>query len=326
MSLQSVPGPGEIWAARRRLRPLLQPTPLLRSTWIGETAGDECHFKLESLQPTGSFKIRGAYNKLSAAADSLGPEILTASSGNHGAAVAMAASELGLKAHVVVPLGAPAAKISNIRGFGAEVIEEGASYDEAEAFALRTAEKSQLPLIHPFSDRDVIAGQGTAALEVFDVLDPPLTFVVPVGGGGLISGVALAAASVSPANAVVGVQPEASQPMVQSYRSGRLVEVSHRPTLSEATSGGISPGTFRVVMDHVDAMIAVSEDEIAEAIRQLVSRERLIVEGAGALAVAAVLGGRVPAEMPRPLVLILSGRNIDAEVLISLLNGGDRKR
>lgn len=323
MPLQPVPRSGEIWAARRRLRSLLHPTPLVRSPWIEESIGDACYLKLESLQPTGSFKVRGAYNKLMLQGHSMGSTILTASSGNHGAAVALAASELGLEARVVVPAGTPFAKIHNIHRFGAHVIENGTSYDEAEAFAFRTAALDQLPLIHPFSDRDIIAGQGTAALEIFDLLDAPLTFVVPVGGGGLISGIALAAKAVSPHNAVVGVQPAASQPMVQSYNSGEFIEVSHSPTLSEATSGSISPDTLGIVMDHVDAMIAVTEDEIAGAMRQLILQERIVVEGAGALSTAAVLETKIPAELPRPLVLILSGRNVNPDVIISVMDEKD---
>ena len=323
MPLQPVPRSGEMWAARRRLRSRLHPTPLVRSSWIEEITGDECYLKMESLQPTGSFKVRGAYNKLMLQGRSMGPTILTASSGNHGAAVALAASELGLEARVVVPVGTPSAKISNIQRFGAIVVEHGTSYDEAEAFAFRTAAKEQLPLIHPFSDRDIIAGQGTVALEVFDLLDAPLTFVVPVGGGGLISGIALAAKAVSPHSAVVGVQPAASQPMVQSFNSGEFIEVSHGPTLSEATSGSISPDTLGVVMDHVAAMIAVTEDEIAGAMRQLILQERMVAEGAGALSIAAVLEAQVPAELPRPLVLILSGRNVNPDVIISVMDGKD---
>ncbi|MFO8059921.1 MAG: pyridoxal-phosphate dependent enzyme [Bacillota bacterium] len=150
-----------------------------------------------------------------------------------------------------------------------------------------------------------------------------VTFVVPTGGGGLISGITLAASAVSPANAVVGVQPEASQPMVQSHRAGRLIEVSHHPTLSEATAGGISPDTFRVVMDGVSLMIAVTEEQIAAAMRGLMLSEQLIVEGAGALPVAAVLAGKIPADLPRPLVLMLSGRNVDPEVILSVIDAGE---
>ncbi|MFO8060890.1 MAG: pyridoxal-phosphate dependent enzyme, partial [Bacillota bacterium] len=230
MSCCPIPEPGEIWAARRRLRSLLRPTPLIRSHWIEESVGENCHLKLESLQPTGSFKIRGAYSKLSRGRSELGEAVITASSGNHGAAVAMAASHFGIGARAVVPVDTPAAKLRNIRRYGAEVVRRGAAYDEAEAFALAAAAQSGLTFVHPFCDRDIIAGQGTAALEVFDQIDPPVTFVVPTGGGGFISGITLAAGAVSPANAVVGVQPAASQPMVQSYRAGRLIEVSHHPT------------------------------------------------------------------------------------------------
>lgn len=322
--LRQVPEVAEIWAAARRLAPVLPPTPLRRSAWLERVAERPVYLKLECLQPTGSFKVRGAHNKLLQRQGSTAVRgVVTASSGNHGAALAMAAQTAGTPVTVVVPEETPAVKVENMRARGAEVIRHGSVYDEAEQYAHSLAAQKGLEYVSAFADPDIIAGQGTVALEILAQLGRVGSVVVPVGGGGLISGIALAIKAVSPRTKVVGVQPQESRPMYESFRAGRLVEVRHGRTLSDGTAGGIVESTLRVVLAHVDTVVTVSERDIARAIRGLVLQDHLVVEGAGALGAAAVLAGTASAALEEPVVLVLSGSNIDSDVLAHILEGRD---
>ncbi len=331
---RQVPEVAAIWAAARRLAPILAPTPLRRSIWLERIAGRPVYLKLECVQPTGSFKVRGACNKLLGGPGSTSGSqgstsargVVTASSGNHGAALAMAAQAAGAPVTVVVPDETPTAKIENMHARGAEVIKHGAVYDEAEQYAHRLAEQRDLDYVSAFADPDIIAGQGTVALEILAQLDQVGSVVVPVGGGGLLSGIALAIKAVSPRTKVVGVQPEASRPMYESFRAGRMVEVRHGHTLSDGTVGGIVESTLRVALAHVDSVVTVSEPDIARAIRGLVFNDHVVVEGAGALSTAAVLAGTASAALAGPVVLVLSGSNIDSDVLARILEGSDGAR
>ncbi len=308
-----------ITQTRIMLEEYLQPTPLISAPNLTEQAGVRLLLKLEMFQPTGSFKVRGAFSKLLRMSDN--QKIVTASSGNHGAATAYACQVLARDAVVVVPEGTPDAKIKNIARFDVDLLCEGETYDRAEEYARKLAQDDDLEYVSPYCDRDIIAGQGTAALEMLEQTDRLDAVIVPVGGGGLIGGMAVALKSAAPHIKVIGVQPEASCPMYRSVKEGEMVEVEHHPTLSEATAGDIPEETLDIVLRTVDDMVIVSEDEIAEAIRHLILEEKIVAEGAAALPAAAVLTGKINPEYyvgNGSCALILSGRNIDPEIIARL--------
>ncbi len=298
------------------LAEFLTPTPLLEAPSLDDMLPGRYLMKLESLQPTGSFKVRGAFSKLLRLPQD--EKVVTASSGNHGAATAYAASTLDREAVIFVPENTPRTKTDNISRFDVCLVRSGQSYDECESTAREYARKGGLQWISPYCDREVIAGQGTVALELLQQAPDLNTVVVPVGGGGLIGGIAVAIKKAHPDALVVGVQPEASCPMYRSVQQRRLVEVEHRPTLSEATAGDIPAETLDIVLRYVDEMVIVSEREIERAIRHLLFEERIVVEGAGALAAAACLSEKISVGGAATAVFVLSGRNIDPDVLAGL--------
>jgi threonine dehydratase len=306
----------DILSARYRIRGHVDRTPLRRSAWLTSATGMPVALKLESIQRTGSFKIRGAFNALARLA--AGTHVITASAGNHGRAVAHAARALGMRVTVFAPADAPASKLEAIGGDGAELRLER-TYDDAEAAARAWAAESGLPYLSPYNHADVIAGAGTIAFELFEDEPAPATIVVPVGGGGLISGIALAARALSPATRIVGVEAAASTAMAESVRAGTITEIDPQPTLADGLTGNLEPGsvTFEIVRRYVDDLVSVSEDELRRAITGLIAEEHLIVEAAGAAAVAALLAGRIPSAVSA--IAVLTGANIDAARLRSLL-------
>jgi threonine dehydratase len=274
----------DVLAAAERIRPHLEPTPAVQS--------DGFQLKLESLQPTGSFKIRGALAALTALEP--GTHVVTASAGNHGLAIAWAAEQLGFEATIVVAETASSAKIDGIRRFPATLVVHGLDYDEAERHGLSL----EGTYVSPYNDRQVIAGAGTVALE----LGNAETIVVPIGGGGLASGIGLAT------NArVIGVVPEAFPAMRAALDAGGLVEITGGDTIADGLHGNIEPGsvTFELVRDHVDDVVTVTEEELASAMRFLAFTHGLVVEGAGAAAVAAIRAGKADGG-----VAIVTGRNV----------------
>lgn len=287
--------------------------------------GREIYLKLENLQLTGSFKLRGALNKLKLLASAPAPpRLLAVSAGNHGRAIAYGAKLLGLVATVVVPRSAPPIKIEAIRQTGVECRVVGENYDEAERVARQWAADERMTFVSPYNDRDVIAGQGTVALEVVEQVPDLDAILVPVGGGGLLAGVALMAKALNPRVKVVGVQPEHTPAMYESFRLGHLLRVQERPTLADGLAGNIEEGsvTFPLVRQYVDEMMLVSEESLSQAIIQLLAREQVIVEGAGAVTVAALLSQPL-AFRATTIATILTGRNIDVSVLRSLIHSDD---
>ena len=290
----------DVLAAERRIAGWLAPTPLVES--------DGFLLKLESLQPTGSFKVRGALATLTALEP--GEPIVTASAGNHGLAVAWAAEQLGLDVTIVVAETASPAKIDGIRRFpAARLVLHGADYDEAERHGLSLAGR----YVSPYNDPDVIAGAGTLALE----LPPVDTVVVPVGGGGLASGVALAAGA-----RVVGVVPERFPAMRAALDAGRLVGIEGGETIADGLHGNIEPGsvTFELVRDRVADVVTVTEDDLLDAMRFLARRHGLVTEGAGAAATAAIRAGLV--DTRGATVAVVSGRNVAPGRFAEVLGGG----
>jgi len=313
----------EVFRARRRIAPYVRRTPLAASPWLSQTASAPVSLKVESLQVSSSFKSRGAFNAVIARVerDGAGPrELVTASAGNHGRALAAAAEAFRLPLVVFTPADAPRTKLEAIERHGATLRAEAPDYDGAEKMAKAFAAETGAEFISPYNDADVIAGAGTVALEIFE--DAPATelLIVPIGGAGLISGMGLAAKSIAPACEVVGVEVEASCAFQRSVAAGRLVEIVPGPTLADGLGGNPDPETitFDFVRQFVDRIVVVSEDDLRAAIVGLVEHEHLVAEGAGAAATAAVVGGHVQAS-GRPTAIVLSGGNIDRARLASIL-------
>jgi threonine dehydratase len=280
--------------------------------------------KLESLQVSSSFKARGAFNAVLARrerSDGAAPALVTASAGNHGRALAAAAQAFGQSLVVFTPADAPASKVDAIRRHGATLRAEAPDYDEAERQAKAFAASTGASFVSPYSDPDVIAGAGTIALEMFDDAADIDTIVVPIGGGGLVSGVAIAAKATEPACRIVGVETAVSCAFQTSVRAGRLVEIVAGKSIADGLGGNPDPETitFAIIQRLVDDLITVSEAEIAGAIVKLVSAEHLIAEGSGAAAVAAVMAGHVPSGR-RHIAAIVTGSNIDARRLTEFLS------
>ncbi len=314
----------DIEQARERVDDALHTTPFAKSEPFSKVCGASVFFKFENLHMTGSFKERGALNKLL----TLTPEerakgVIAASAGNHAQGVAFHAGRLGIRATIVMPEATPLIKVSSTRSFGAQVVLAGLNYDEAYAEARRIQQEQGLTFVHPFDDREVIAGQGTMALEILEQ-NPYLDYVVvPIGGGGLASGVAVAIKEVNPKIKVIGVQASAIASMKASVASGHLETLEAASTLAD----GIAvkrPGslTFPLIQRYVDDIVTVDDEEIANAILLLLEREKTVVEGAGAVPLAALLNRKIPKAAGRKVGMILSGGNIDVNTLARIIERG----
>ncbi len=303
----------DVYRAGQRLRGRIQRTPLVESSWLSSLVRGRVHLKLESVNLTGSFKIRGAMNAALALREGAAiPTIVTASAGNHGRGLAFAAEQLGLQCVVFTPRSAPDAKKNAIRRHGVTLHGDCEDYDTAERDARAFAAAENAFYLSPYSHPDVIAGAGTIGLELIDALPQFDVAVVPVGGGGLASGVGLALKAAAPRTRVVGVETEASSAFTASLAAGRITAISPRASLADGLTGNLEPGsiTFPLVMQVVDEVVRVSEVEIARAMHGLAEEERLIAEGAGAAATAAVIAGKVSSPGQR-VVAIVSGGNVD---------------
>ena len=315
----------DIVAAGRRLAPHLPPTPLVHSPWLSARASADIRLKLESLQVTRSFKVRGALNALTRlAALAPPPVVVTASAGNHGRAVAWAAERLGLHAVVFTPAAAPQAKLGPIRSHGADLRPIAADYEDAERMAMEFARSSGGVFVSPYSHDDVIAGGGTVGLEIREAWPEVDTIVVAIGGGGLISGIARLAKAVTPRIRVVGVEAAMSCPFTAALAAGRIVPITPGPTLADGLAGNVDPETLTwdYVRDLVDEVVTVTEQDLAEGLRGLVAQDHLVAEGAGIAAVAAVAAGRVALDAARAAVVV-SGANIDNSTLVEILTDAD---
>jgi threonine dehydratase len=311
----------EVRAAAERIRPHLGPTPLRPGLAAGDSAVD-LRLKLECWQPTGSFKVRGALSRMTALAeDERRRGVVAASAGNHALGVAFAARCLGggLRVTVFVPTTAPRAKVDKLRRFPVEVRQAGNTYDDTVDLAEAFERETGATRVHAFEDVLTAAGQGTTGLEVVEECPDVGTLLVPVGGGGLIAGVAVAAKALVPDVRIVAVQPLASPALRESLRLGRpLLTYPAGPTLADGVAGGIG----HVAFDHrdlIDEVVTVTEEEIGDAVVALLSADQVVAEASGALGVAALRAGRVRPTADRPVVAVISGANIDAGVLSRLL-------
>jgi len=320
--MQSILTFADVERARELQARYVDRTPTIRSGDLSVLTGRELWLKLENQQQTGAFKIRGALAKLLAMPTAQrAAGVVTASAGNHGQGVALAARLLGVPSTVVLPIGAPLAKVTAIQRHGAHVVLEGAAYDEAHAIATQLAAERGLQYIHAFDDPEVMAGQGAVAMELLEDVDDLDALVIPVGGGGLIAGMATAVRHLRPGLRVFGVQAEGSPALARAFRSGQLGSAG-----ASTIADGIavkSPGerTFAVIRECVDDMFTVSDEAIARAILLLLERHKQLAEAAGAAALAAVLDGCVPQALNR-IAVIVSGGNIDPILLGKVLQHG----
>jgi threonine dehydratase len=320
-SFHSPQGPAfaEVLAAAGRLRGVARRTPLERSRRLSDAAGTAVFLKLETQQRTGSFKLRGAYNAIAALApEARAAGLVTASAGNHGQGVALAASLLGARSTVYVPAGAPEAKKRRIARFGAELREVEGGWDEAQAAAERHLAERGGTFVHAFSDPAVVAGQGTVGLEIAEELPDIRTFLVPVGGGGLIGGIGIVARALGTGARVVGVQTEETRGMHASLEAGRVASPPYGPTWCEGLSGDVDAPSLALARVVVDEMVLVREASVRRAMRVLFEDEGVVAEGSAAVAAAAVLEGAV--EVEGPAAVVLTGANVDAARLAEVLS------
>lgn len=312
----------DVQQAQHRLRGGLRLSPCKPARVIGQISGAEVWLKREDLQRTGSFKERGARNALmSLSADERARGVVAASAGNHALGLAFHGGSLGIRVTVVMPVNAPAVKITRCRGLGANVILYGAQFEDAQAYADQLANATGATHVHPFDDLRVIAGQGTIGLELLEQLRNVDTIVVPVGGGGLLAGVATAVKSLRPGVRVIAVEPENAAGFLAACLNGSPRTALLAPTLADGLAvSRVGANSFAVAASLVDDVVTVTETEIARAIRVLACDEGVVAEGAGAVGVAALLAGKVSG---RSLALPIGGRNIDARLHERIVAGAD---
>ncbi|MXR21689.1 threonine ammonia-lyase [Halobacterium bonnevillei] len=314
----------DVLDARERVANVARHTPLDYSNTFSRMTGAEVHLKLECFQRTGAFKIRGATNRirtLSEAERDAG--VVTASAGNHAQGVALAASRSGVDAKVVMPEAAPISKIKATRSYGAEVVLHGVDYDAAQTHAHELEESEGRTYVHAFDDEHVMAGQGTIGLEIVEDLPEVETVVVPIGGGGLISGVATAVKAHDPDVRVVGVQAEGASAAAQSLQKGEPRSLDSVDTIADGIAvRRVGEKTFPVIRERVDEVVTVSDDEIATALMLLLERGKTLVEGAGAAPLAALLEGKFVYEPDEVVVPALCGGNIDLNLLTTVIMRG----
>ncbi len=326
--VDALPGPSlaEIREARERVSSVTATTPMEDSRFLSETLGHPVHLKAENLQRTGSYKIRGAYNRLAQLSEEEKARgVVAASAGNHAQGVALAARELGIAATIFMPLGVALPKLQATRGYGADVVLHGAIVDETLQAAAEFAQRTGAVLIPPFDHPDIVAGQGTLALEILEQLPLVENVVVPIGGGGLISGIATAFAQLEPELGrnvrIVGVQAQNAASYPPSLAAGAPITVATLPTIADGIAVA-RPGAlnFEIIRRTVDEVVTIEDDEIAKAIVVLLERAKLVVEPAGAVGVAALLAGKL--QLEGPTVFVLSGGNIDPMIMERIISRG----
>lgn len=298
--------------AQENIKGVARKTPLFYSSTFSNITGYNIYLKCEDKQKTGSFKLRGAYNKVCCLTeDEKKCGVIASSAGNHAQGVAYAATAFGVKSTIFMPITAPMAKVNATKGYGAEVVQFGEVYDDCYNKAIEMQKTTGATFLHPFNDDEVMAGQGTIALEVFEELPEVDTIIAPIGGGGLISGIAVAAKALKPSIKIIGVQAEIIASTKASLEAGKVTTVPGAKSLADGISV-MTPGdkTFEYIKKYVDEVVTVTEDEIALAMFSLMDRSKLIAEGAGATPLAALLAGKIR-DAGKNVVSIISGGNID---------------
>ena len=310
-----------IYKASHVLKEVIRSTDLIKAPKINPDA--DVYLKTENLQVTGSFKVRGAYYKISTLSEEERQKgVIACSAGNHAQGVALAATKAGIKSLICLPDGAPISKVEATKGYGAEVCLVPGVYDDAYNKALQLRDEKGYTFIHPFDDENVIAGQGTIGIELLEQLPDMDAVVVPIGGGGLISGVAFAIKSLNPKIKVYGVQAAGAPSMYKSVKDGKIERLDNVSTIADGIAVK-EPGenTFELVSKYVDEIVTVTEDEISGAILSLIEQQKLISEGAGAVSVAAVMFDKIPVK-GKKVVCLVSGGNIDVTILSRVIRRG----
>ena len=308
--------PAEILKAKKTLDGVVYNTPMTYSQKLSMISGAKVHVKWENLQKTGSFKLRGAYNKISSlTSEERSKGVITASAGNHALAVALVAKLMNLSAILVVPENASRTKVELCRALEAEVLLKGANYDESVTYCKKIISETGATYVPSFEDYKIIAGQGTIGHEILEEMPDINAILVPVGGGGLITGIALWAKTVNPQIRIVGVQSTAAHTMYECFKAKKLVDVPVPPTIADGLAGGISQVTLDLALKYVDEMVLAKEEELRKAILWVLKNERQVVEGAGIVGPAAILQNKIRFKPNEKVAVVVSGGNIDIELL-----------
>jgi threonine dehydratase len=310
--------------AYERVQGVVHRTPFSYAPILSQMSGYEVYLKKENLQRTGAFKLRGAFNKIASLVES-GEKggVVAASAGNHAQGVAFSAKHFGIDATIIMPESTPLTKVQGVKEFGAEVILHGGNYDEAYAYAVTFAKKYNYNFVHPFTDDAVMSGQGTVTLEMFEEVNDLDVLVVPVGGGGLISGMGVAAKALNPQIKLIGVSAQGAPAMKNSYDAKRAIDTTSVRTIADGIAvRDTSMITLEYILKNVDDFEGVGEDEIASAILFLLEKQKVLVEGAGAVGVAALLHGKLDIPKGAKVGVVLSGGNIDVTMLSLIIEKG----
>ncbi|WP_088072507.1 bifunctional threonine ammonia-lyase/L-serine ammonia-lyase TdcB [Gottfriedia luciferensis] len=311
----------DIKKAYELLEGKVRKTPLVKSFYLTSKTDGEIYLKLENMQLTGSFKFRGAFNKIShLTEEERNKGIIACSAGNHAQGVALSARLLRIKSKIIMPSSAPKAKVEATQGYGSEIILYGDTFDDAKDYCAKVRDETGETFIHPYDDVYIMAGQGTIGIEILDDLWDVETVIVPIGGGGIISGIAVALKSFNPSINIIGVQAENVHGMKASIDAGEIVSNYTAPTIADGCSVKV-PGklTYEIVKELVNEIVTVTEEEIEVSMKDLLQRGKAVVEGAGALATAAILSGKVAKYVKdKKVVAIISGGNVDLERISSV--------
>ncbi len=313
-----------IQKAYERVSDVVHRTPFSYAPILSQMSGYEVYLKKENLQRTGAFKLRGAFNKIASLIEA-GEKggVVASSAGNHAQGVAFSAKHFGIEATIVMPESTPLTKVMGVKEFGANVILHGSNYDEAYAYAVKFGEENNYTFVHPFEDDEVMSGQGTVTLEMFEEIEDLDALVVPVGGGGLISGMSVASKALKPECKIIGISAEGAPAMKQSYDAKTAIDTTSVRTIADGIAvRDTSPITLEYILKNVDVFETVGEDEIAAAILFLLEKQKVLVEGAGAVGVAALLHGKIDLPKGSKVAIVLSGGNIDVTMLSLIIEKG----
>lgn len=313
----------KIKEAHKNLQGVAQITPMTKAPILSEDFGSDIYLKKENLQLTGSFKLRGAYNRIAnLSQEKRDKGVVAASAGNHAQGLAFAAKQFNCEATIFMPEATPLTKVSGVMSHGANVVLTGENFDEAYAAAMKFKEEKNCEFIHPFADDDVIAGQGTVAIEILEKIPDLKQIIVPIGGGGLISGIAIAAKAINPDIKIIGVVSSGATAMKESYKSQMPLDSKSVRTIADGIAvKNVNPKLLNIIIDYVDHIVEVTDNEIANAILFLLEKHKLVVEGAGAVATAAIMHDKIEMDDTKVCALV-SGGNIDVTMLAQIIEKG----
>ncbi len=313
--------------AKKRLNGVIKKTPFANAPLLSDRVGGEIFLKKENLQITGAYKIRGAYNKISSLTQEEKKRgVIAASAGNHAQGVAYSANLFNVPATIIMPEATPLLKVVGTKALGANVVLKGENYDEAYEYALKFAKENSLTFIHPFNDDKIIAGQGTIALEMYEEIDDLDMILVPIGGGGLISGIGSAIKQIDPHIKVIGVTAKGAPAMYESYKEKKAISTSSVRTIADGIAvRDANEENLNIILECVDDIVQVDDEEIANAVLFLLERQKIVVEGAGAVGVAAIMHNKIDGIKDKKVGIVISGGNIDVGMLSVIIEKGQIK-